>query len=90
VISKYKDNVPVEIVFQSVDKLPAGFTCPAERTKPWGTTQAVLMGAEAIAEPFAVINADDYYGPESFKQRKRGSSRHSFPLVRRNVQPGPT
>ena len=65
-ISKYKDNVPVEIVFQSVVKLPAGFTCPAERTKPWGTTQAVLMGAEAIAEPFAVINADDYYGTDAF------------------------
>ena len=66
-ISKYKDNVPVEIVFQNVDKLPAGFTSPAERTKPWGTTQAVLMDAEAIAEPFAVINADDFYGRNAFE-----------------------
>ncbi len=55
-ISKYKDNVPVEIVFQSVDKLPAGFTCPAERTKPWGTTQAVLMGAESTPTTTMVPN----------------------------------
>ena len=67
VISKYEDKVPVEVVFQSVDKLPEGFTCPADRTKPWGTTQAVLMGATAINEPFAVINADDFYGRDSFE-----------------------
>lgn len=66
VISKYEDKVPVEVVFQSVDKLPAGFTCPADRTKPWGTTQAVLMGKDVIKEPFAVINADDFYGRDSF------------------------
>ena len=66
VISKYEDKVPVEVVFQSVDKLPEGFTCPDERTKPWGTTQAVLMGKTAISEPFAVINADDFYGRDSF------------------------
>ena len=66
VISKYEDKVPVEVVFQSVDKLPEGFTCPADRTKPWGTTQAVLMGKTAIHEPFAVINADDFYGRDSF------------------------
>lgn len=66
VISKYKDRIPVEVVFQSTDALPEGFVCPAERTKPWGTTQAVLMGAEAIHEPFAVINADDFYGRDSF------------------------
>lgn len=66
VISKYEDKVPVEVVFQSVDKLPEGFTCPSDRTKPWGTTQAVLMGKTAIHEPFAVINADDFYGRDSF------------------------
>lgn len=66
VISKYEDKVLVEVVFQSVDKLPAGFTCPADRTKPWGTTQAVLMGKDVIKEPFAVINADDFYGRDSF------------------------
>ncbi len=66
IISKYEGHVPVEVVFQSLDALPEGFTPDTERTKPWGTGQAVLMGKDAINEPFAVINADDYYGPESF------------------------
>lgn len=67
IISKYEGHVPVEVVFQSLDAIPDGFTPDPERTKPWGTGQAVLMGKDAIKEPFAVINADDYYGPESFR-----------------------
>lgn len=67
ILAKYENRVPVEVVFQSVDKLPEGFVCPADRTKPWGTTQAVLMGADVIREPFAVINADDFYGRDSFE-----------------------
>lgn len=66
VLSKYINHIPVELVFQSTDKLPAGFTCPEERVKPWGTNHAVLMGKDVIHEPFAVINADDYYGRDSF------------------------
>ena len=66
IISKYENHIPVEVVFQSIDKLPEGFTCPAERVKPWGTNHAVLMGKEMIREPFAVINADDFYGRDSF------------------------
>ena len=66
IISKYENHIPVEVVFQSTDKLPEGFTCPAERTKPWGTNHAVLMGKDVISEPFAVINADDFYGRDSF------------------------
>ena len=66
IISKYENHMPVEVVFQSIDKLPEGFTCPAERVKPWGTNHAVLMGKEVIREPFAVINADDFYGRDSF------------------------
>lgn len=66
IISKYEKHIPVEVVFQSIDKLPEGFTCPAERVKPWGTNHAVLMGKEVIREPFAVINADDFYGRDSF------------------------
>jgi dTDP-glucose pyrophosphorylase len=66
IISKYENHIPVEVVFQSIDKLPEGFTCPAERTKPWGTNHAVLMGKDVIREPFAVINADDFYGRDSF------------------------
>ena len=66
ILSKYESHIPVELVFQSVDKLPAGFTCPEGRVKPWGTNHAVLMGKEVINEPFAVINADDFYGRDSF------------------------
>ena len=66
IISKYENHIPVEVVFQSTDKLPEGFTCPADRVKPWGTNHAVLMGKDVINEPFAVINADDFYGRDSF------------------------
>ncbi|MDD4922361.1 MAG: nucleotidyltransferase [Bacteroidales bacterium] len=66
VVNKYQGKIPVEIVFQELDYLPEGFACPADRVKPWGTNHAVLMGKEAIREPFAVINADDFYGKESF------------------------
>ena len=68
IVSKYAGKVPVEIVLQSVDRLPEGFTVPAERVKPWGTGHAVLMGKGVIKEPFAVINADDFYGQDSFVQ----------------------
>jgi len=67
VLSKYRNKVPCEVCFQSVDKVPAGCTYNPERTKPWGTNHAVLMGRELIHEPFAVINADDFYGRESFE-----------------------
>src|SRR5574344_2434522 len=67
IISKYQNHIPVELVFQDLNDLPAGFTCPAERQKPWGTNHAVLMGKDVIKEPFAVINADDFYGYDSFK-----------------------
>ena len=66
VLSKYRDHIPVEVVFQSIDALPAGFKAPAERVKPWGTNHAVLMGKDVICEPFLVINADDFYGRDSF------------------------
>lgn len=67
VLAKYEGKVACEICFQSIDKVPAGCTYNTERTKPWGTNHAVLMGKELINEPFAVINADDYYGSESFQ-----------------------
>jgi hypothetical protein len=63
-------KAPVEIryAYQELDKLPAGYTCPEGRTKPWGTSHAVLCAKEAIdGAPFAVINADDYYGKSAFK-----------------------
>ena len=67
VVSKYQGHLPVEVVFQSLEDLPDGFTVPEGRTKPWGTNHAVLMGKEAIKEPFAVINCDDFYGRDSFQ-----------------------
>lgn len=67
VVSKYQGHLPVEVVFQSLEDLPSGFTVPEGRTKPWGTNHAVLMGKEAIKEPFAVINCDDFYGRDSFQ-----------------------
>ncbi|MDE6135385.1 MAG: nucleotidyltransferase, partial [Muribaculaceae bacterium] len=67
VLSKYEGSVPVEVVFQSIDALPEGFSVPDGRTKPWGTNHAILMGERAINEPFAVINADDFYGRDAFK-----------------------
>lgn len=65
--ARFENRIPVEYAYQELDKLPAGFTVPEGRTKPWGTTQAVLMAEDLIHEPFAVINADDFYGAEAYK-----------------------
>ncbi|MGL5618105.1 MAG: nucleotidyltransferase [Tannerellaceae bacterium] len=67
IISKYENVIPVEVVFQELDYLPEGIVLNPERVKPWGTNHAVLMGKDVIKEPFAVINADDFYGKESYK-----------------------
>ena len=66
ILSKYEGKIPAELVFQSLDALPEGFTCPKDRVKPWGTNHAVLMGKDAIKEAFCVINADDFYGRDAF------------------------
>jgi CTP:molybdopterin cytidylyltransferase MocA len=60
--AKYAGRVAVDYVFQSLDSLPAGFTVPAGREKPWGTGHAVWCARNALREPFSVINADDFYG----------------------------
>jgi hypothetical protein len=65
--ARFEKRMPVEYVYQELDKLPPEFSVPAGRTKPWGTMHAILMAAGAINEPFAVINADDYYGPEGYR-----------------------
>ena len=62
-----KNKIKVEYAFQELSDLPQGCTIPAERTKPLGTVQAVLAAKKLIHEPFAVINADDYYGTTAFK-----------------------
>jgi hypothetical protein len=59
-------RIAIETVFQELDDLPSGFRVPAGRTKPWGTSHAVLMAAPKVREPFAVINADDFYGRDAF------------------------
>ena len=64
---RVEKEIEVAYVFQETDDLPAGFICPAERQKPWGTGQAVLCAARQIDGPFAVINADDYYGKTAFR-----------------------
>jgi NDP-sugar pyrophosphorylase family protein len=63
----FERRVAVGYVFQETGKLIPGFAAPAGRTKPWGTTHAILMAANAIHEPFAVINADDFYGAGSYR-----------------------
>ena len=65
--NRIEQLLPVEYVFQELDHLPEGFTKPTDRTKPWGTGQAVLCCKDVVKEPFAVINADDYYGKEAFR-----------------------
>lgn len=69
VLAKYEGVIPTEVVFQDITSIPEEFKAKVnpERKKPWGTNHAVLMGKDAIREPFGVINADDYYGAESFK-----------------------
>ena len=64
---RLKGRIQTEYVYQSLDKIPAGFTLNPEREKPWGTAHAVMMASGVVNEPMAVINADDFYGRESYQ-----------------------
>ena len=64
--NRIENVIPVAYAFQEKDALPEGFTLPADRTTPWGTGQAILACRGIVNEPFAVINADDYYGKDAF------------------------
>lgn len=64
---RFGHRIDVEYVFQELDALPQGLVVPEGRTKPWGTNHAVMMAAGSIHEPFAVINADDFYGAEAYR-----------------------
>ena len=66
--SKISDKIETEYVFQELDMYTDGFEVPAERSKPWGTAHAVLCAKEKVKEPFAVINADDFYGHDGFEK----------------------
>ena len=65
--SRFENKVKVEYAFQDLYDLPAGFTVPEGRTKPWGTTQAVLAAKNIVNEPFCVLNADDFYGESAYR-----------------------
>ncbi|TAH00940.1 MAG: nucleotidyltransferase [Sphingobacteriales bacterium] len=65
---KLKGRIAVDYVFQEMTAFMDGFALPAERTKPWGTAHAVLCAKNAVKEPFAVINADDFYGRDAFEK----------------------
>lgn len=68
ILPKYQNHVDVDVVFQAIDKVPEDIPVNKDRTKPWGTNHALMMGGEVIKEPFGVINADDFYGRESFEE----------------------
>lgn len=65
--SKLAGKIEIEYVYQEINKLPQGFVVPENREKPWGTGHAILMARDVIQEPFAAINADDFYGAEAYK-----------------------
>ena len=65
---RIESKIKTEYVFQEIEDLPAGFKAPEDRSKPWGTTQAILACRNVINEPFAVVNADDFYGKSAFKK----------------------
>lgn len=65
--NRIEQVIPVEYAFQEISDVPAGYTAPADRTKPWGTGQAILACKGIVNDPFLVINADDYYGKTAFK-----------------------
>ena len=67
ITDKYLGKIKVEFAFQELENLPADFSCPEERKKPWGTGHAILSAKDLIQEPFVAINGDDFYGLESFK-----------------------
>jgi UTP-glucose-1-phosphate uridylyltransferase len=66
-IKKFPSDLKVEYVIQSIEHIPEGYSLPGDRVKPWGTAHAVLMAKDVISEPFAVINADDFYGRSSYQ-----------------------
>ena len=71
IAAKFSGRIEVGFAFQTINKLPSGFSVPAGREKPWGTTHAILCAREVVNAPFAVINADDFYGQDSYASLAR-------------------
>lgn len=69
--NKFAGKIEVDYVLQELDNVPEGIEVPADRVKPWGTGHAVMVAVDAIQEPFAMINADDFYGKEAFEVMAR-------------------
>lgn len=84
---RFEDKVRVEYAFQDLNDLPEGFTLPEGRTKPWGTAHALLAARNNVTDPFAVINADDFYGRGAYKllaehlSKAGGTKKPSFCMV---------
>ncbi|MDR1716236.1 MAG: nucleotidyltransferase [Prevotella sp.] len=86
IVSKYDKIIQVELVYQELEYLPDGFTLNPDREKPWGTNHALLMGKDVIKEPFAIINADDFYGRASFELlagqlKNMGDKKYSYCMI---------
>jgi len=83
ITNKFSGKIQVELAFQDLHALPDGFACPEGRNKPWGTGHAILSAVDLINEPFVVINADDFYGRESFQKLAEFYSKNnrSFSMV---------
>ena len=85
--TRIPEGITAEYVFQATDDLPQGYTLPEGRIKPWGTAHAVCAARNAIDAPFAVINADDYYGPDAFRvifdylSQERTDDKYRFTMV---------
>jgi dTDP-glucose pyrophosphorylase len=87
ITAKYAGKIQVDYVFQNIHDLPDGYTCPDGREKPWGTGHAILSAADQISGPVCVINADDFYGRESFQELMKfyTSGNHGFSMVAYNL-----
>lgn len=83
--AKLKGKIEVEYVYQELHMLPAGFTLPAEREKPWGTAHAILVARDVIKEPFCALNADDFYGFNAYKAMAQflttSENEHEYAMV---------
>ena len=88
---RIENKIKVEYVFQELDNLPIGYTCPKDRVKPWGTAHAVLSAKNVINEPFVIINSDDFYGKDAYKSiskfidLEKDNTKEHFGMVGYNV-----